>query len=88
MGILAAAREKSLGLVSLIQERFHLVCLKSELPTAQVQAPLRKLQGDEWQTMPDQLPGSSGERAPKGQSAALARALATVALPQRKKEKK
>ena len=71
LGIEAAAREKGLGFVPLVQERYHLVCLKSELPTPQVQALLKELQGDEWQTTLDQLPGYSGEHAQSGKVLSL-----------------
>src|SRR4029078_5815388 len=49
LGIEAAAHEKGLGFVRLAQERYHLVCLKSELPTPQVQALLKELQSRDWQ---------------------------------------
>ncbi|MEO7399796.1 MAG: substrate-binding domain-containing protein [Polaromonas sp.] len=71
LGIEAAAREKGLGFVPLVQERYHLVCLKSELPTPQVQALLKELQGAEWQTKLDSLPGYSGERAQGGKVLSL-----------------
>ena len=75
LGIEAAAREKGLGFVPLVQERYHLVCLKSELPTQQVQALLKELQGSEWQTTLDSLPGYSGERAQSGKVLSLRAAL-------------
>ena len=75
LGIEAAAREKGLGFVALVQERYHLVCLKSELPTPQVQALLKELQSDEWQATLDELPGYSHERAQSGKVLSLRAAL-------------
>lgn len=75
LGIEAAAREKGLDFVPLVQERYHLVCLKSELPTPQVQALLAELQSREWQATLDQLPGYSGELAQSGQVLSLRAAL-------------
>ena len=75
LGIEAAAREKGLGFVALVQERYHLVCLKSELPTPQVQALLKELQSDEWQATLDELPGYSRERAQSGKVLSLRAAL-------------
>lgn len=66
LGIESAAREKGLGFVPLTQERYHLVCLKSELPTPAVQALLRELLSPAWQVTLDQLPGYSGESAQAG----------------------
>ena len=57
LGIEAAAREKGLGFVPLIQERYHLVCLKSALPEAPVQALLQVLQSRNWQLTLEKLPG-------------------------------
>ena len=75
LGIEAAAREKGLGFVPLVQERYHLVCLKSELPTAQVQALIQELQSDEWKVTLNKLPGYSGERAESGKVLSLRTAL-------------
>ena len=75
LGIEAAAREKGLGFVPLALERYHLVCLKSELPTPQVQALLRELQGGEWQATLDRLPGYSGALAQSGKVLSLRAAL-------------
>ena len=71
LGTEAAAREKGLGFVSLVQERYHLVCLKSELPTEPVQALLAELQSAEWQTTLGTLPGYHGERAQSGKVLSL-----------------
>ncbi|MEO7886572.1 MAG: substrate-binding domain-containing protein, partial [Polaromonas sp.] len=71
LGIEAAAREKGLSFVPLAQERYHLVCLKSELPTPQVQALLKELQSRHWQTTLEELPGYSGEAAQCGKVLSL-----------------
>ena len=75
LGIEAAAREKGLGFVPLAQERYHLVCLKSELATPPVQALIRQLQSPEWQATLDKLPGYSGAQAQSGQVLSLRAAL-------------
>ena len=71
LGIEAAAREKGLSFVPLVQERYHLVCLKSELATPPVQALLTELQSDDWQTTLDALPGYDGAQAQSGQVLSL-----------------
>ena len=71
LGIEAAAREKGLGFVPLALERYHLVCLKSELPTPPVQALLQQLQSRAWQATLDTLPGYSGELAQSGKVLSL-----------------
>ena len=71
LGIESAAREKGLGFLPLMQERYHLVCLKSELPTPQVQALLKELQSRDWQTTLQGLPGYSGELAQSGKVLSL-----------------
>ena len=75
LGIEAAAHEKGLGFVPLTLERYHLVCLKSELPTPPVQALLAELQGLEWQTKLDSLPGYSQAQAQSGKVLSLRAAL-------------
>ncbi len=75
LGIEAAAREKGLGFVPLVQERYHLVCLKSALPELPVQALLKELQSPEWQTTLQALPGYSGDMAQSGQVLSLSAAL-------------
>ncbi len=75
LGIEAAAHEKGLGFVPLVQERYHLVCRKSELPTPQVQALLKELQSREWRTTLGKLPGYSGELAQSGKVLSLRAAL-------------
>ena len=71
LGIEAAAREKGLSFVPLVQERYHLVCLKSELATPPVEALLTELQSDDWQTTLDALPGYNGAQAQSGQVLSL-----------------
>ena len=66
LGLEAAARELGLDFVPLVKERYHLVCLKSELPSAPVQALLAELQSQDWQIALHQLPGYSGELAQSG----------------------
>ncbi|MBA3595103.1 MAG: helix-turn-helix transcriptional regulator [Polaromonas sp.] len=71
LGIEAAAREKDLDFVPLVQERYHLVCLKSALPQAPVQALLTELQSAAWQTTLAALPGYGCEHAQSGQVLSL-----------------
>ena len=71
LGIEAAARERGLSFVPLVQERYHLVCLKSELATPPVDALLKALQGADWQTTLDALPGYTGTGAQSGKVLSL-----------------
>ncbi len=71
LGIEAAAREKGLDFVPLVQERYHLVCLKSALQQAPVQALLAELQSTAWQTTLAGLSGYSGEHGQSGQVLSL-----------------
>jgi putative molybdopterin biosynthesis protein len=75
LGIEAAAHEKGLSFVALVQERYHLVCLKSELATPPVEALLAALQSDEWQTTLGTLPGYDGAQAQSGEVLSLRAAL-------------
>lgn len=75
LGIEAAAREKGLSFVPLVQERYHLVCLKSELATAPVALLLAALQDDDWQTTLNTLPGYSGVDAQSGKVLTLSAVL-------------
>ena len=59
LGIEAAATDKGLGFVPLTKERYHLVCLKSELASPSVTALLKELQGSRWQAVLHALPGYS-----------------------------
>lgn len=71
LGIETAAREKGLGFIPLAEERYHLVCLKSELPTPQVQALLKELQSNDWQATLEELPGYRGDTAQSGKVLSL-----------------
>ena len=71
LGIETAARDKGLGFVPLAEERYHLVCLKSELPTPRVQALLQELQSRDWQAALEELPGYSGRLARSGEPLSL-----------------
>jgi putative molybdopterin biosynthesis protein len=71
LGIEAAAHDKGLDFVPLVLERYHLVCLKSALPEAPVQALLAELRSDDWQTLLAGLPGYSGKAAQSGQVLSL-----------------
>lgn len=61
LGIEAEALGKALGFVPLATERYHLVCLKSELQTAPVQALLAELRGAPWQQTLGSLPGYTAQ---------------------------
>ena len=60
LGIEVAARARGLGFVPLVQERYHLVCLKSALAQPGPQALLQLLRSASWQT---QLNAIAGYRA-------------------------
>lgn len=57
LGIEAAARARGLDFVPLVEENYHLVCLKSALEEPAVQALCRVLQHADWQQALHQLPG-------------------------------
>ncbi|OOG38781.1 substrate-binding domain-containing protein [Polaromonas sp. A23] len=71
LGIEAAARDKGLDFVPLVLERYHLVCLKSALPEAPVQALIAELQSHHWSIVLDSLPGYSGASAQSGEVLSL-----------------
>ena len=75
LGIEAVAREKKLGFTPLVQECYHLVCLKSELPTPPVQALIKELQSTAWQSVLADLPGYSGSPTQSGKVLSLRAAL-------------
>lgn len=75
LGIAAAAHDKGLAFVPLTEERYHLVCLKSELPSPQVQALLAELQADSWQGTLQALPGYSDAQAQSGKVLSLSAVL-------------
>lgn len=57
LGIEAAARARGLDFVPLLEEDYHLVCLKSALEEPAVQALCRVLQQPDWQQELARLPG-------------------------------
>ncbi|WP_287877493.1 MULTISPECIES: substrate-binding domain-containing protein [Acidovorax] len=57
MGIEVAARTRGLDFVPLVQERYHLACLKASLDQPATQALRRLLQTPEWQAHMKALPG-------------------------------
>jgi molybdate-binding protein len=57
LGIEAAARARGLDFVPLVEEDYHLVCLKSALEEPAVQAFRTLLQDPMWQSELDKLPG-------------------------------
>lgn len=57
LGIEAAARARGLDFVPLVEEDYHLVCLKSALDEPAVQALCQVLQGEGWLQQLQQLPG-------------------------------
>ncbi|MBC7548933.1 MAG: substrate-binding domain-containing protein, partial [Polaromonas sp.] len=71
LGIAAAAHSAGLGFVPLVRERYHLVCLKSELPSPPVQVLMSALQSKDWQTLLATLPGYNGQQAQSGQVLSL-----------------
>jgi putative molybdopterin biosynthesis protein len=71
LGIEAAAMEKGLGFVPLTQERYHLVCLKSELASPPVTALLHELQSSHWHTTLSQLPGYGANKLQSGKILSL-----------------
>jgi putative molybdopterin biosynthesis protein len=64
LGIEAAARARGLDFVPLVEEDYHLVCLKSALEEPAVQALCTVLQSTAWQAQLQQLPGY--QPAPQG----------------------
>ena len=75
LGIATAADQLGLGFVPLVRERYHLVCLKSELPSPPVQALLGTLQSNAWQTLLADLPGYDGQQAQSGKVLSLSSVL-------------
>ena len=71
LGIESAACDKGLDFVPLVRERYHLVCLKSALTDAPVQALLAELASPNWKTLLSRLPGYSGVGAHSGQVLSL-----------------
>jgi putative molybdopterin biosynthesis protein len=71
LGIEASARDKGLDFIPLVRERYYLVCLKSALQQAPVQALLAVLQSPAWQSDVAQLPGYAALGAQSGQVLSL-----------------
>ena len=71
LGIAAAADSAGLGFVPLLRERYHLVCLKSELSSLPVQSLITTLQSSGWQNTLAALPGYSGGDSQGGKVLAL-----------------
>ena len=57
LGIEAAARSKGLGFVPLLQENYHLVCLKSALQLPGIAALCELLRSPQWQQKLGSIPG-------------------------------
>jgi len=75
LGIATAADQLGLGFVPLVRERYHLVCLKSELSAPPVQALLAALQSDTWPTLLADLPGYDSALAQSGKVLSLSSVL-------------
>ena len=71
LGIEAAAQAQGLGFVPLVRERYHLVCLRSELASPAVQALLSELQNTAWQAALQKLPGYYGDASQSGKVLSL-----------------
>lgn len=63
LGIEAAARAQGLGFVPLLQENYHLVCLKSALEEPAVVALLALLKDPRWQQQLSAAPGYTASRS-------------------------
>jgi putative molybdopterin biosynthesis protein len=68
LGIESTARARGLGFVPLVQEEFHLVCLKSELDTPATEALRDFLQDPTWQQALNALPGYQTQHSGEVQS--------------------
>jgi len=68
LGIEAAARAQGLDFVPLLQEHYHLVCLKSALEEPAIAALLQLLQSTAWQQQLSALPGYRAWRSGEIQS--------------------
>ena len=75
LGIATAADQLGLGFVPLVRERYHLICLKSELSAPPVQALLATLQGHAWQALLADLPGYDSALAQSGKVLSLSSVL-------------
>lgn len=68
LGIESTARARGLGFVPLVQEQFHLVCLKSALDTPATQALRDLLQDATWHKALNTLPGYQAQDSGQVQS--------------------
>jgi molybdate-binding protein len=68
LGIESTAHARGLGFVPLVQEQFHLVCLKSALDTPATQALRHFLQNKAWTQVLDSLHGYVTENSGEVQS--------------------
>ncbi len=73
LGIEAAARARGLDFVPIVEEQYHLACLKSALAEAGIQALLQLLGDSNWQRMLAKLPGYAPEHC--GEVLAMSRVL-------------
>jgi putative molybdopterin biosynthesis protein len=68
LGLESAAHARGLGFVPLVQEEFHLVCLKSALDTPATQALRQFLQDRHWKQVLNTLPGYQAQYSGEVQS--------------------
>jgi len=68
LGIESTARARGLGFVPLVEEQFHLVCLKSALDTPATQALRTLLQNATWHAALNTLPGYQAQDSGQVQS--------------------
>jgi molybdate-binding protein len=68
LGIESTARARGLGFTPLVEEQFHLVCLKSALETPATQALRELLQSPQWLSMLNSLPGYQAQASGQIQS--------------------
>jgi putative molybdopterin biosynthesis protein len=68
LGIESAARARGLGFIPLVQEQFHLVCLKSALDSSAALALRNVLQTQEWMQVLNSLPGYQAQASGQVQS--------------------
>jgi molybdate transport repressor ModE-like protein len=68
LGIEAAARAQGLDFVPLVQEAYHLVCLKSALEDPAIEAMMVLLQSERWRQQLERLPGYAPLQSGKVQS--------------------
>ena len=73
LGIEAAARARGLDFVPVVEEQYHLACLKSALDEAGIQTLLRLLRSEQWQSTLQGLAGYAPEHC--GEVLAMSRVL-------------